>query len=364
MVITYIFSKRLEDQFRVQLRFRDFSDAINRLSIHRANLLDIDSFIQNTPDAQKTCAESDILVIYRYLYGPILSTIQYWKAREKKVIVEFDQAINYLSPELLDYSFWIEGVPLTDGAEKKVENRIDPAPLEQFKWGLGMVDAAIVPSARLANDWLQYTNIYEIPDYINSSRYPTLEKPHTDQVWLGLGQDVQFASFKNSGLSTAIESICRECPQVSLILCGQEKLIGEGLNIDPSQIKTYSPNNFYEWVNLLLKLDIGLVPIYGDYDLRLSRATLLDFMISKTPWIVTKQSPFASLSKYGSLVQNSVKAWKSEILKVMEQLEDFRREATREPFLFALGQDISVNIDKVLLVYSAILNQSPQKDSK
>ena len=142
-------------------------DAINRTGTHQANLLDMTSFTQNTPHAQKVCGESDLLVIYRYLHGSILTAIQYWKARDKKVIVDFDQAVNYMTKNMAAYSFWIEGLPL-EGLPIDDKAIIDPPPFEQFKWGLTMVDAATVPSVRLLDDWSRFTNVYKILDYINT----------------------------------------------------------------------------------------------------------------------------------------------------------------------------------------------------
>ena len=361
MIITYVYSNRLEDQIRVQLRCRNFADAINRTGSHHANLLDINSFIQNTQTAQKMCAESDILVIYRYIYGPILTTIQYWKARKKKVIVDFDQAIDHLTPGMPGYYFWLKGTPLPacTSENKHPENPIVPIPLEQFKWGLGIVDAATTASARLANDWSQFTCVYEIPDYLNTFQYPVLEQPHKDEIWIGLGHNTQYTSFKNSGLSVAMEYICQQYPQVKLVLFDQGDFPDRQLKIDPAQVVVYSPPIFDEWVNVLLKLDIGLAPIYGDYDLRSGPVKLLEFMIAKIPWIATEHPTFRNMAQYGYWVQNSPDAWENAILNVVTQLAVYQKRADGESFSFALGQDVSENIEKVLRIYSVIINKAP-----
>jgi hypothetical protein len=358
VIITFICSKRPEDQIRVQLRFRNFADAINRSGLHLAHIIDLESFIQMTPEAQKTCVRSDILVIHRYLYGPVLTTIQYWKAREKKVIVDLDLAINYLTPDMPDYSFWQEGAPLVAKPGKhSSECRIEPVPLEQFKWGLGTVDAATVPSARLANDWSRFTNIYEIPDFLNTGHYPTHEQTHEGEVWIGLSHSTHYANFKKSGLAIAMEHICRDYSQVRLVICDPLNGTYAGMKIDPGQIITYSPYFFEEWVRLLLRLDIGLAPVSNDFDLRLSPVNILEFMISKIPWVATRQPAFHPFSRYGLWVQNAPDAWESAILKVMLQLDLYRKKAGGEPFLYALGQDASEKIDQALRVYSAIASQ-------
>jgi glycosyltransferase involved in cell wall biosynthesis len=357
VIITYIYSTYPDDQIRVQIRCRNLVDAINRTGLHSANLLDMNSFIQNTADVQKICLGSDLLVIYRYLYGPILNALQYWKARDKKVIVDFDQAFNYLTADKPGYSFWVEGVPLEDYAIRN-KNLIDPIPLEQFKWGLRMVDAATVSSGRLVDDWSQFTNVHEVPDYINTYQYPALNQTHENEIWIGLVNSVNYDSFQKSGLLSAMKNVCKERPQVRLILCNLETGLDIDLDINPAQMKIYSPRFFEEWVSILLKLDIGLAPIYGDYDFRLSQSSLLEFMISKIPWVASEHLTFHELLQYGQWVQNTSDAWENAILTTVDQLNGYQKKAAKEPFLFAISQDVSANIDKTLKIYTSIISQA------
>jgi hypothetical protein len=360
MNITYIHSNSARDALRVQLRCRNFADAINRIGWHSANLLDIDAFIQNTPDAQRICAASDLLIIHRYLYGPILQTVEYWKARDKKVIVDFDQAINYLTPDISSHSFWVDGKPLAGsvhaGGAQAQQVRIEPVPLEQFKWGLSLIDAAVVSSMRLVVDWSPFANVYEIPDYLNTDQY-TAYKQAREKIWIGLANGARITSIKNSGLLRALENVCLKYPQAQVVMIGPDNGMPL-LNIDPSQILFQSSSLFDEWVNILMKLNLGLVPVYGDYDLRLGRINLLEFMVSKTPWIASNQPAFREFSRLGRLVANTTDAWETAILKVIDNLDDLQLWAAGEPFLFALSQDVNENIDKVLKLFTYILNQA------
>jgi hypothetical protein len=360
VIITYIHSNNPEDELRVRLRCRNFADAINRIGWHSANLLDLDAFIQNTPEAQKICAASNLLVIHRYLYGPVLQALEYWKARDKKVIVDFDQAINHLTPDIAGHSFWLEGKPLANfGDLHKVQGgELEQIPLEQFKWGLGLIDAAIVSSTRLLVDWAQFADVHEIPDYLNTDQYPGFKQNHENEIWIGLGNGTRIASVRDSGLLNALENICQQRSQVKLILCDRGGTDGQAPDIQPSQLVSYLPNSFEEWADILPKLDIGLLPICGDYDLRLGRINLLEFMISKIPWLASNQLSFRELSRYGRLVQNSTDAWEAAILKVVDNIDVLRKKASGEPFLFALSQDVNENIDKVLKLFTYILNQA------
>jgi len=359
VIITYIHSNNPEDELRVRLRCRNFADAINRIGWHSAHLLDLDSFIQNTPEAQKICSVSDLLVIHRYLYGPVLQALEYWKARDKKVIVDFDQAINHLTPDMASHSFWLEGRPLANigYSDNAQGNESEQIPLEQFKWGLGLIDAAIVSSTRLLVDWAQFADVHEIPDYLNADQYPGFKQVHENEIWIGLGNGTRMASVKDSGLLCALGSVCRQRSQVKLIVCDTGNAEDTVLDIQSSQLVSYLPNSFEEWADILPKLDLGILPICGDYDLRLGRINLLEFMISKIPWLASSQLSFRELSRYGRLVQNSAEAWEVAVLKAVDNIDALRKKASGEPFLFALSQDINENIDKVLKLFTYILNQ-------
>lgn len=360
MIITYIHTACPEDQTRVQLRCRNFADAINRTRSHHAHLLELNAFLQNTAEAEKLCAASDLLVIHRYVFGPVLRAIQYWKARDKKVIVDFDQALNYMTPGMPGHAFWLEGKISGGCGPGAIDWKAQPdeLPLEQFKWGLGMLDAATVSSSRLADDWAQYTRIHEIPEYLNTYQYPALEHVRGQKIWMGLGCiNSGFASLEDSGLLKALEHVCRKRPQVRLAWNIPQGDLPRPVEIDPAQFHVFSRDSFEAWVNILLKLDLGLFPVSGSYDQRLSPANLLEFMISKIPWISSGNTSFHEYSPYGVMVTNSPEAWEQAILKIVDQIDLHQKKAAREPFLFALGQDISVNIDKVLKVYTAIIKQ-------
>jgi glycosyltransferase involved in cell wall biosynthesis len=207
-------------------------------------------------------------------------------------------------------------------------------------------------------DWSPFTEIYEIPDYLNTDQYPAFKQVHENEIWVGMADHARPASIKNSGLLKALENVCQSHPQVKLVLPDRE--YQTGLTIDPSQLVLYPANIFEEWADILLKLDVGVIPIHGDYDLRLGRIHLLEFMISKTPWIASNQPCFRELSRYGKLVQNSASEWESAVMKAVDNIDIGQKRAKGEPFLFALSQDIHENIDKVLKLYTHILAQ-PQR---
>ena len=355
MVITYIYLDAPSEQVRIQLRCRNMADAINRTGVHQANMLDMASFIQNTPSAQKVCNGSDLLIIYRYLYGPILTAIQYWKARDKKIVIDFDQPINHLTTIDPGYDFWYDGIPFK-GADLENQGRIEPSPMEQFRWGVGMVDAMTVPLSQLGNEWLRLARIFEIPNYINTYQYPGLRQNTNHETWVGLGIDIGQASLEKCGVLHAMEKICRMHPQVKLILYGTE-LINHLPNIDPRQMELHSLNSFEEWVDVLLGLNIGLVPMNDHRDFQMGYSDALEFMVAKIPFISGGETNTHRTKLFGLTANNTSAGWEEAILNALDQIESLQQKSVNEPFLFAIGMDIGANTEKILKIYKTIQEQ-------
>lgn len=109
MHIVYVYANSSEEWNSAEWRCAIPARAIQRSRLHTAQLLDIQSFAQNTPQAQKACLEADVIVIQRDLFGPVLNPIQRWKARDKIVIADFDDAYQLMPATDKDYHFWVEG---------------------------------------------------------------------------------------------------------------------------------------------------------------------------------------------------------------------------------------------------------------
>jgi hypothetical protein len=111
-----------------------------------------------------------------------------------------------------------------------------------------------------------------------------------------------------------------------------------------------------EWMNTLSQIDIGIAPIHREYDQRRSWRSVLEYMLMKIPWIASEGYPYHELSSYGWLVQNNPYAWERVLVDMVEHLDDYRNEVAGEPYLTGLCKDIDDNIEQVLSIYHAALN--------
>jgi hypothetical protein len=356
--ISYIYPTSDTDQHHVQIRCQNLVDAIQRGGQHRASRLDINSFVQRTDEAVEICQSADALVIYKYLYGSILRQIEYWKARDKKVLVDFDEAIDLLPPETLAYRFWNfgEALPGISLNPKEARKSVTFSPLEQFRCGLRLVDAASVPSYRLADDWSRVVKIVHIPDFININQYPSFP-PNVDngEIRIGIFTDsIGTAGLQTSGLLEAVEEIVKLRPKVKFIFYNADAAMVGNLDTLPWQKINYLKIPFENWPGALAQVNIGLLPVNDPYGQRSSLLTLLELMAMKIPWIATDCPTFREVNRLGWLVVNSYPYWLRSIIEVIDHFEAYRSNCAGEPFLYALRQDVNENISKILATYASL----------
>ncbi len=349
MKIVYIYADSKEEwnssEWRCAIPYR----AINRTGRHQAFLVDIESFAHHSPQADEICQAADILIVERNLFGPVLSAIQYWKARDKVVLADFDDAYHLMHPSNLNYSFWSEGVRRDNG------QKVEPPPLTQFKWGLRLVHAATTPSRRLADDWRAYAETIYVPNYIDLNLYQNTQTQEHDSIIIGWGGSIShYQSFVDSGVIPALQRLCRARPQVRVMLCGNDWRIAQQMNIPEDQLiqVRWVPHN--RWSTVLAQFDIGLAPLCGEYDQRRSWIKVLEYMVMKIPWIASEGPPYEEFRSFGWLVQNTAQAWQRVLFDVVDHLEQYQKEAAGEAYLAALGKSIDENIDRTLSQYATI----------
>jgi len=353
--ITYVYADSAEEWNCSEWRCAIPARAINRLRNHSAQLLDIQSFAQNTPQAQEICAASDLIIVQRNLFGPVLTAIQRWKARDKVLLVDFDDAYPLMPPEGKNYSFWVEGKTLRQvPGREPVWETLDPHPLTQFKWGLRLAHAAMVPSARLAEDWRAYQDIHLLPNFIELERYSRVGIHSHEGVIIGWGGSLSHLhSFTESGLLAALQRVCNARRQVKIMICGDPRVYDQiAIPNEQKLFQAWVPAS--EWPRVLSCFDIGLAPLSGPYDDRRSWIKVLEYMVMKIPWVASDSPAYNDLRPYGWLVQNTTGAWERVLLDMVDHIGDHKSEAARDPYLYGISQNIDENIEKVLSLYSTI----------
>lgn len=357
MNVVYVYADSQEEWNCSEWRCAIPARAINRTRSHHAELISLTDFARMRSPAERACGNADIIVVQRNLFGPVLAAIQHWKARGKTIIADFDDAYDRIPSTHKNHAFWLQGLlPPDPESEGSAMRRVTPPPLEQFRWGLRLVDAATVPSIRLADDWSQYTDIHLVPNYIELSRYQNIPRKAHAGVVIGWGGSLShLQSFTESAILTALRRVCRLRPDVRVMLNGGDHRIHERLGIDRKQclLRPWVP--FEHWPQELAKYDIGIAPLHGTYDDRRSWIKVLEYSVMKIPWAASDRPPYHDFRAYGWMVNNTSKAWERVLLDMIDHIEDYREEAARDAYLFGISKGIDGNIEKILHTYQQII---------
>ena len=356
MKIVYVYSDHPVEWKCSLERYAVPAKAINGTNRNSASLLTLEEFIFDTPAARNACDTADLIVVQRNLFGPVLSAVQHWKARDKTVIADFDEAFDLLPENHHSYLFWSQGY--LRGPDGQI-GKLDPPPLVQFKWGLRLVDAATAASRRLADDWRSFSDVHFLPSYLELEKYRnTLSSDH-DDIWIGWsGSSAHLQSFTDSGVLTALQHVCQARPQVKVVICGNDRQIFDQLKL-PEDQKIFSPwLSTEKWAQLLANFDIGIQPISGDYAHRRGCTRILEYMVMKIPWVASESPAHHDLRSYGWLIHNTTSAWERMLFDMVDHLEDYRAEARKEAYLYGLSQGIEENVQTILQTYKNILAHS------
>lgn len=327
------------------------TNAINRTKDHTAQAIHVSEWLANTEETQKKCQEADIIVVERNYFSDTLTMIQYWKVRNKPVMGIFDDAYDIMHPQNVSYNFWNYGeLKYKDPEGNEKTAFMKPEPLEQFKWGMKMLKAVQVPSVNLQKDWSRYNdNVEYIHNYLDIEKYMNVKPlyPHSeDEIIIGwCGSLSHFASFKDSGIATALKKIDRKYKNIKVLISG-DKRIYDLLEVEKKVFQPFVSKE--QWTPLLKTLDIGLAPLAGEYDKRRSWIKALEYMALKIPFIATAYPTYDELHDYGLMTENGHGNWERALTEMIDNISVYREKAERG-YEFALTQTSDANIEKVTL---------------
>jgi len=323
---------------------------------HESAYFHVNEFAQNNEEVEKWCASADVIVVERNLFGDVLVRMQYWKVRNKIVVCNFDDAYNLMSPDNPAYRFWFlnKGDAIDDKGAKQ-ELTYVPPPMIQFKWGLRVSAAAMLPSKKLMEDWKDYVDCFYMPNYLDLEKY-RVEKPDHKGIIIGWGGSLShYKSFVDSHVLRALKKICKNYPEVRVMIAG-DKRVFDKVDIPESQKIYQNFVIFDKWANVLSNFDIGIAPLAGEYDKRRSLIKPLEYMIMKIPWIGSNNVAYDSIKKYGQVIKNDYYEWYHAIDDVIKNLQSYR-EQTELSYQFAVSQSIDNNIDNIIDSYKQVIRK-------
>jgi glycosyltransferase involved in cell wall biosynthesis len=288
--------------------------------------------------------------------------LMYYKVRDKVFASIFDDSYNTMHPANPAYKFWNHGfVMFKDGEGNTHETAMCPLPLLQLAWGLSMTKGLQTVSQTLANDWDFCTNTHVINNHLVIEEYENITPllPHEGIVIGWTGSLSHYDSFDSSGVIAALECIVNKFPEVDILISGDKKVF-DMIKI-PENRKLFSPYVMKEqYPSLIRTLDIGLAPLYGEYDKRRSWIKGLEYLALGVPFIASDLPTYSSLSDYCTLVNNSPEDWETAITDHIISLKKYKERALDMGVPFAKTQDIKLHLQERIDLYNHFI-QTPYK---
>jgi hypothetical protein len=357
MNLVYVYADNEREWNSSEWRCAAPARALNRSGRHHAELVSLNDFVYNT--AAAACQAADVIVVQRNLFGPVLTAILHWKARDKVIVADFDDAYHLLPSSSPSYPLWAQGIARrSDGFTET----ITPPPLAQFRSGLRLVDGATTPSRQLAADWQPITEVRHLPNYIDLPLYESAQRQPHAGVWIGWGGSLGHRqSFTESGLLPALKRVCRARPQVRVMFHGNDRRLFDELPLPATQKQLNPWKPYRAWPQQVAQFDIGLAPLHGAYDQRRSWIKVLEYLVLGVPWLASAGPAYADLAPYGRLVSNSARAWEQALFDLIDHLDEHRARAAGAPRDFGRKQALDRHVETMVELYTSFAkSQSAQ----
>jgi hypothetical protein len=321
-------------------------NALRKMGLHNVELVNSVDFSCRSKESTIACNNSNLIVIEGSPEFDLLNTINHWKSRGKKVIVDIP---------LLSESFCQNLYPKNEGLfsisqlysdyHSNESKALDQS--EKFRWGLHLADCILVSSLVQQEIWSITAPVRVIPEFID---YDSLR----DKVRI-----------KDSSFIVAINTNSCEKDNFleSVILRINEKYPKtKWLNISSSSAKLALQNEVTladfpggisnNWPDFLPIVDLGFF-----WDTQVLRGSyyrnMLELMSLHIPWIINDSRGYQDLSKYGLIIHNHLNWY--EILDLEIQKSVLHINDLDEGYLYAISQNTDDHINEVLTAFSEIL---------
>lgn len=359
---------------------------------HHVSLIPVHLFEQNTIEANNALSQTDIIVIERNFFGDVLTRIAYWIVRGKIVIANYDDYYEGIEETNASYAFWNKGEVSLEQTERVEEpffysysdkyykfknTRIKeikthakkigyPHPIWQFKMGLKMVYAQIMPSKYMMRKYKNLSPTYYVPNYFVTQNYINIPKDQRDFKTIGWGGSLSHVqSFKDSGVIQALENIINLRNDVKLLIVGDKRILSL-FNI-PDDKKIFQPYvKNEEYGGLISRLfDIGIAPLEGEYDKYRSMIKPIEFMLTKTPFVASYGEAYKGLAGIGGLgnfIKNSAHNWENKLKYILDNYDEEKEKMNGKPFQYALTWDYMNGVNYMVETYRKIAKDLANRD--
>ena len=319
---------------------------IKKIGLHTVDFINFNKFLLNEKPVKEICSHSQLIMIEGSPSINLLDTVNYWKSKGKKVVVDIPISAERLCSSVkskTENSFSIAHMYTSfqvQGSEK-----IDPS--DTFLWGLHLADCILVSSIYQQDSWQSSAPIRIVPELIDLGVLRDTIRNKTKSFVIGIMSN---GAKTDSLLNSVIKTVNENYSKIKWMPLNSNPYVNE-MVVDNNEVAL--PSGFsYQWPGPISMIDIGIFwdtdQIRGEY-----YRNVLELMASKIPWSINAIKGYQDLSKYGLIIQNN-NNWPEELLR---QIGDtMAGESTiQDGYVYALGHNVEDHIHEVLSIFAEII---------
>lgn len=281
-------------------------------------------------DARLRVEDADAVFLQRNAFESALDALKYWRERDKPVWIDLDDAYQLLPETNNAKRFWHDNGP-----------RFKRNPLEQLREGLTIATGLTSPNKVILDDWQSPRKLW-LPNYVRGEWYAKCKPVPHEGVIIGWGASMSHLdSYRYSGIAAALSDLCRRRRDVRVIVCSNDRGPYEMLDCPPTQKMYQTGVPYTEWPAFVGRFDLGVAPLYGEYDRRRSWLKVAEYSSAGVPCLVSDSDPYREVADWTlGLVADGAGAWTTALDSALSQLAQAQEVAQRRRYEAALAFSI------------------------
>jgi len=330
---------------------------------YQSKVMRLEAWAQMKPEAVEATEEADLIIVQRNVFHDIVPIILYWRAKGKTVVVDLDDSYENMTEETgsPSYEFWAKGLitqKQPDGTERKVETF--PKPFEMLTYGVKISAGVTSPSKLICEDWQRRgVRSYWFPNFLDLSMYqydPNFYHA-PDTIHLGWGGSMtHLVSWEKSGASDALNQLASENDKLRIVIIGDPRTerFFKGFHKDRRIMVGWVPHAIF--ASKLSMFDIGLIPLYGEYDRRRSWIKTAEYSVMGIPWIGSDMEPTRD-SNTGLRVGNTAEEWYAGLTSYIDNYGAVKEAAVANQAEAQAVFDIDAHVGELVQTFERIIEE-------
>lgn len=315
--------------------------AIKKNGVHSVVIISVEELITNSAVINKTCSSSQLIFIQAYPDLDLLNIVNYWKSRDKKVVVDIPLCTELIFFNNGDYSNKSNQlVNVYSGFQNNNPKKLNQ--MEKFRWGLHLADLITLSSHEQIERWQTAGPVKVIPEFVELDSISSITRLKKNQINIGVFSNTDI---EKDQVTEIIDSLMHDFSESKINHFHLKKF---QKHENDKESKVNSPFFYENPIDFDLGVFIDTWPLRGIF-----KRNILEFLALNIPFLLYENNGYQDLAKYGLIIKDSV-TWRNQIIGRVQKQEN-SSVTNDEGYIYAIGQNIDDHIINILNVLSEII---------